>query len=69
MKVKKLIGILKKEDQNASVFVYLGAEQGWKIVELAYGNAVIGASKTQKDSFVLIPVEVPRKFEPWAEKN
>ena len=65
MKVKKLVSILKKENQNAEVFAYLGAEQGWKIVDLGYGDAVIGASRTKKESFVLIPVEVPNKFEKW----
>ena len=65
MKVKKLISILKKENQDADVFAYLGAEQGWKIVDLGYGDAVIGASRTKEDSFVLIPVEVPSKFEEW----
>ena len=68
MKVSKLVELLKKEDQNAEVFAYLGAEQGWKIQELGYGDAIIGKTRTDKDSFVLIPVEVPTEFEPWAEE-
>ena len=67
MKVSKLVELLKSEDQDAVVFAYLGAEQGWKIQELGYGDAIIGKQRTDKDSFVLIPVEVPSKFEPWAE--
>tara|TARA_Y100000310_G_C20485990_1_gene716876 strand:- start:486 stop:725 length:240 start_codon:yes stop_codon:yes gene_type:complete len=68
MKVKKLIELLKKENQDAEVFAYLGAEQGWKIQQLGYGDAIIGRQRTGKESFVLIPVEVPEEFEPWAEE-
>ena len=67
MKVSKLVELLKSENQDAEVFAYLGAEQGWKIQELGYGDAIIGKQRTDKDSFVLIPVEVPSKFEPWAK--
>ena len=69
MKVSKLIELLKTEDQDAEVFAYLGAEQGWKIQKLGYGDAIIGKQKTDKDSFVLIPVEVPSEFEPWTEEK
>ena len=68
MKVSKLVELLKTENQDAEVFEYLGAEQGWKIQELGYGDAIIGKQRTDKDSFVLIPVEVPEEFEPWAEE-
>ena len=77
MKVSKLVELLKTEDQDAEVFAYLGAEQGWKIQELGYGDAIIGRQRTEdlisnssafKESFVLIPVEVPEEFEPWAEE-
>ena len=68
MKVSKLVELLKSEKQDAEVFAYLGAEQGWKIQKLGYGDAIIGKQRTDKDSFVLIPVEVPSKFEPWAEE-
>ena len=68
MKVSKLVELLKTEDQDAEVFAYLGAEQGWKIQELGYGGAIIGRQRTEKESFVLIPVEVPSEFEPWAEE-
>ena len=68
MKVSKLVELLKTEDQDAEVFAYLGAEQGWKIQKLGYGDAIIGKQRTDKDSFVLIPVEVPSEFEPWAEE-
>ena len=68
MKVSKLVELLQLEDQDAEVFAYLGAEQGWKIQELGYGDAIIGKQRTDKDSFVLIPVEVPEEFEPWAEE-
>ena len=67
MKVSKLVELLQLEDQDAEVFAYLGAEQGWKIQKLGYGDAIIGKQRTQKESFVLIPVEVPSKFEPWDE--
>ena len=65
MKVSKLAELLKAEDQDAEVFAYLGAKQGWKIQKLGYGDAIIGKTRTDKDSFVLIPVEVPSEFEPW----
>ena len=68
MKVSKLVELLKTENQDAEVFAYLGAEQGWKIQELGYGDAIIGRQRTDKESFVLIPVEVPKEFEPWAEE-
>ena len=68
MKVSNLIELLKQENQNSSVFAYLGAEQGWKLVELGRGDAIIGRMKTGFDKeFVLIPIEVPTKFEPWEE--
>ena len=69
MKVSKLVELLKHEDQDAEVFAYLGAEQGWKIQELGYGDAIIGRQRTEKESFVLIPVEVPSEFEPWTEEK
>ena len=68
MKVRELVKLLNQENQDSEVFAYLGAEQGWKIQELGYGDAIIGKQRTDKDSFVLIPVEVPSKFEPWAEE-
>ena len=69
MTVKKLVELLKEEEQDAEVFAYLGAEQGWKIQKLGYGDAVIGKQRTNEGSFVLLPVEVPSKFEPWAEEK
>ena len=68
MKVSKLIELLKKENQHAEVIAYLGAEEGWEMVELGMGDAIIGRQRTDKDSFVLIPVEVPKKFQPWAKE-
>ena len=69
MTVKKLVELLKKEDQDSEVFAYLGAEQGWKIQKLGYGDAIIGKQRTDKDSFVLLPIEVPSEFEPWAKED
>ena len=65
MKVSKLIELLNQEDQDSEVFAYLGAKQGWKIQKLGWGDAIIGKARIGKDSFVLIPVEVPSEFEPW----
>ena len=43
MKVSKLIELLKTENQDAEIFAYLGAEQGYKIVDIGQeGGAVIG---------------------------
>ena len=67
MKVSKLVELLQLEDQDAEVFAYLGAEQGFKVVDLGKGDAIIGKGMTEDDrSFVLIPIEVPNEFEPWA---
>ena len=68
MTVRKLIRLLKKEHQGAEVIAYLGAEEGWEMVELGMGDAIIGRMKTGFDKeFVLLPIEVPTKFEPWEE--
>ena len=69
MKVSKLVALLKEENQDSEVFAYLGAKQGWKIQKLGYGDAIIGKTRTDKDSFVLIPVAVPSEFEPWEEEE
>ena len=68
MKVSNLIRLLQKENQHAEVIAYLGAEEGWEMVELGMGDAIIGRQRTDKESFVLIPVEVPKKFQPWAKE-
>ena len=65
MKVKELISVLKKENQNSEIFAYLGAEEGWSIVPLGLGDAIIGKQKTGKESFILLPVEVPKEFDKW----
>ena len=66
MKVSKLVELLKEENQDASIFAYLGAEQGWKVVDLGRGDAIIGRMKTGFDKeFVLLPIEVPSEFDPW----
>ena len=68
MKVKKLIELLKKENQDSEIFAYLGAKEGWEIVKLGHGDAIIGKLRTKKESFVLLPVEVPVKFKKWSKK-
>ena len=68
MRVKKLINLLKKENQNAQVGIYLGAEEGWEIVEIGSGDAIIGKMKTNRDDFVLLPAEVPSQLQKWEGK-
>ena len=68
MKVSKLIELLQSENKDAEVMAYLGAEEGWEIVELGMGDAILGKQKTDEGDFVLIPVEVPDKLQPWAEE-
>jgi len=66
MTVSKLIKLLEKENKNAEIFAYLGAKQGWKIQEIGMGgDAIIGKMKSEKESFVLLPIEVPDTFEKW----
>ena len=67
MKVSKLIELLKVEHQDADVIAYIGAEDGWEMVELGIGDAIIGKQRTDEGSFVLIPVQVPNKLQPWAD--
>ena len=42
MKVKKLIELLKKENPNADVGVWLSGDEGWEIVDIGVGDAIIG---------------------------
>ena len=67
MKVSKLIELLKIENQDAEVIAYIGAEDGWEMVELGIGDAIIGKTRTDEGSFVLIPVQVPNKLQPWED--
>ena len=67
MKVSKLIELLKVENQDAEVIAYLGAEDGWEMVELGLGDAILGKQRTDKNNFVLIPVQVPNKLQPWED--
>lgn len=69
MKVKNLIKLLKNENLNAEVGVWLGAEEGWDIVEIVSGDAIIGKIKTDSDDFVLLPVQVPNKLNKWEENE
>ena len=70
MKVSKLVELLNTENQDAEVFAYLGAEQGFKVVEIGQeGGAIIGKGIADGDrSFVLLPIQVPNEFEPWSEE-
>ena len=67
MKVSKLIELLNVEAQDAEVIAYLGAEDGWEMVELGLGDAILGKQRTDKNNFVLIPVQVPSKLQPWED--
>ena len=67
MTVKRFIELLKSENQDAEVIAYLGAKDGWEMVELGMGDAIIGKHKTDRGSFVLIPVQVPNKLQPWGD--
>tara|TARA_Y100000310_G_scaffold151691_1_gene151297 strand:+ start:1958 stop:2176 length:219 start_codon:yes stop_codon:yes gene_type:complete len=67
MKVSKLIELLKIENQDAEVIAYVGAKDGWEMVELGIGDAIIGKTRTDEGSFVLIPVQVPSKLQPWED--
>ena len=67
MKVSKLVELLKTENQDAEVIAYIGAEGGWEMVELGIGDAIIGKTRTDEGSFVLIPVQVPNKLQPWED--
>ena len=66
MIVKKLIQLLKKENKNAEVVAWLAQESGWQMVEIGVNDAILGKTKTGKKDFVLIPIEIPSRFEKWA---
>ena len=65
MKVKQLIKMLKKENQDEDVLAYLGAEEGWEITELGYGDAILGQAESKSKNYVLIPIEVPKNLQKW----
>ena len=69
MKVSKLIELLKSENQDSEIMVYLGCETGWEVVKIGVGDAVIGQAKTNKSNFVLIPIKVPKTLQPWAKDS
>lgn len=68
MKVKKMIKLLKEENQEAELFIWLAGEEGQKIVKIGRGDAIIGRTKSKKNNFVLLPCEIPEKLSPWEDK-
>ena len=65
MKVKKMIKLLNKENPDATIFAYLGAKDGWEMASIGINDAIIGKTKSDKNDFVLLPIEIPEKFQPW----
>ena len=65
MKVKKLIELLKKEDPNADVGVWLAGTDGWEIVDIGVGDAIIGNKPSGEKEFVLLPVKIPDELLDW----
>ena len=69
MKVKKLIELLKKEDPDADVGVWLAGTDGWEIVDIGVGDAIIGHKPSGQKEFVLLPVEIPDELLDWDDGN
>ena len=69
MTVKKLIQLIKKEDKNAEVMAWLSQEMGWQITGIGVDDAIVGRMKTGEKDFVLLPIEIPEKFEEWAKEE
>ena len=72
MKVKELIKLLKKEDPNADVVAWLGADEGWELVKIGIDDAIIGRMTEgfpNPEKCVLLPVQVPKTFNKWAEEE
>ena len=69
MTVKKLIQLLKQEDKNAEVMAWLSQEMGWQITGIGVDDAIVGRMKTGEKDFVLLPIEIPEKFEEWAKEE
>ena len=70
MKVKELIELLKKENKNADVLVWIANEKGWALTKLGFGDAIIGHMTEDypcKNTFVLIPVDIDVKLEDWSD--
>ena len=69
MKVKKMIELLKKENKNAEIFAYLGATDGYSIVDIGINDAIIGKGKSKKKEFVLIPIQIPEELTAWRNED
>lgn len=67
MKVQKLINLLNKENPEATIVAYLGSKEGWEMVDIGINDAIIGKTKSDKDNFVLLPIDIPEKFQPWGK--
>lgn len=69
MKVKKLINLLNKENPEATIFAYLCSKEGWEMVDIGINGAIIGKTTKDIDNFVLLPIDVPEKLQPWKWKK
>ena len=69
MKVKKLIELLKKENPNADVGVWLSGDEGWEIVDIGVGDAIIGNRTSGHKNFVLLPVLLPEELLEWEDSD
>ena len=64
MKIKRLLEILRKEDPDLEVAVWLAGKDGWEIVDIGVGDAVVGTTEGP-NGIVLLPVELPEKLLEW----
>ena len=66
MKVKKMIGLLEQESPDAEILIWMSREDGWELAPIGVDDAIIGRNYGENE-YVLLPVEVPEVFEPWAK--
>ena len=71
MKVKKMISLLEKESPDAEILVWMSREDGWELAPIGVDDVIIGRNYGKdypcENEYVLLLVEVPEVFEPWAK--
>ena len=67
--VEQIEKLLKKEDPNAKVGAWLSGKDGWEIVDIGVGDAIIGKTRTNNKDFILLPIQIPSKLSKWAEEE
>lgn len=67
MKVGELVKMLKKEDQNADVIIYVATDGGYSMVRVGLGDATIGRIDDDDGAVeaIVIPADATGGVQPW----